>query len=258
MPIETALWIYVLVLAFLCGACAGSFVNCAADRYAAKQSIFRGRSHCPVCGHTLGILDLFPIFSYIFLRGKCRHCGAKIPVRCLITELCGGLLFLTAAMRFGVSFQTLEYCLLFAALFAVALIDFDTMEIPDGIHLFGIFVFLVFLPAYPSPQERLMEGLLGALVFGGGMLAVSLIMDAILKRDSLGGGDIKLFAVLGLFNGVWRGLFHLILSCLTGILLYVLARQKNEFPFGPAICIAAWVTALVGQEIIDLYLSIIP
>ena len=143
MPIETALWIYVLVLAFLCGACAGSFVNCAADRYAAKQSIFRGRSHCPVCGHTLGILDLFPIVSYIFLRGKCRHCGAKIPVRCLITELCGGLLFLTAAMRFGVSFQTLEYCLLFAALFAVALIDFDTMEIPDGIHLFGIFVFIL-------------------------------------------------------------------------------------------------------------------
>lgn len=258
MPIETALWIYVLVLAFLCGACAGSFVNCAAERYAAKQSIFRGRSHCPVCGHTLGILDLFPIFSYIFLRGKCRHCGAKIPVRCLLTELCGGLLFLTAAMRFGVSFQTLEYCLLFAALFAVALIDFDTMEIPDGIHLFGIFVFLVFLPAYPSPQERLMEGVLGALVFGGGMLAVSLIMDAILKRDSLGGGDIKLFAVLGLFNGVWRGLFHLIISCLTGILVYVLARQKNEFPFGPAICIAAWVTAIVGQEVIDLYLSIIP
>lgn len=256
--------IYILVLAFVCGACAGSFVNCAADRYAAKQSIFRGRSHCPACGHALGVLDLFPVLSYLFLRGKCRHCGAPIPSRCLWTELLGGMFFFLAAWEFGFSFFTLEACLLFAALFALSLTDLDTMEIPDGIMAFCAVVFLCFLPAYADPLARLKQGVIGGAIYGGGMLALSLLLDFALGRESLGGGDVKLLFVLGLFLGPWKGLLMLILACLFGLAYHLLSTPKpgvdfsqKEFPFGPAIAFSAFVTTLVGQEIIDLYLTLI-
>lgn len=256
MDFTAAIRIYLFVLAFLFGACIGSFVNCAADRYAAKQSVLRGRSMCPVCGAKLTFLDLIPIFSYLFLRGKCRHCGAKIPVRCLLTEVTGGLLFLSAAMKFGLSLQTLEACLLLSALFAIALIDFDTMEIPDGLLLFSAAVFEAFVFAHPDPFGRLLSGVLGAVVFGGGLLLISLVMDYVLKRDSLGGGDVKLFAVLGLFLGLEVGLFCLILSCIVGLLGLIFSGRKGEFPFGPSITIAAFISLMVGSEAVALYLSI--
>lgn len=255
MDFLAAMRIYLLILAFIFGACIGSFVNCAADRYCAKESILRGRSHCPVCHHALGFLDLFPIFSYLFLRGKCRYCGAKIPIRCLLTELTMGLSFLLAALKFGFTLQALECCMLLAALLAVALIDFDTMEIPDGLLLFGAVVFEAFLFAYDNWQERLTQGLLGAVIYGGGMLLISLIMDAVLKKESLGGGDVKLYALLGLFLGPAVGLVCLILSCLIGLLAAAFGK-KGEFPFGPSIAIAAFISLMVGEKIISLYLSI--
>lgn len=256
MDTFAALKIYFLILSFLFGACIGSFVNCAAERYVGKESIFRGRSHCPVCRHPLGVLDLFPILSYLFLRGKCRHCGAKIPVRCLLTEIAGGLLYLVAALKFGFSLETLEIWLLFSALFAVALIDFDTMEIPDGLLLFCAAVFEVFLFSHGNWALRLTDGLWGACVFGGGMLMVSLLMDAVLKKESLGGGDIKLFAVLGLFLGLKCGLLCLLLSCLVGLAALLFSGRKGQFPFGPAIAVAAVISLISGEEIISLYLSI--
>lgn len=261
MDFYSAFMVYFLFLVFLCGACAGSFINCAADRYALKESIFRGRSHCPSCGHTLGILDLFPILSYLFLRGRCRYCQAHIPIRCLVTEIFGGLFFLSAAARFGFSFQTLEACLLLAALFAVALIDLDTMEIPDGILVFCVLIFLLFLPAHSAPLTRLRDGALSALIFGGGFLILSLFMDFVLKRESLGGGDIKLFATLGLFFGGWKSLLLIILSCLVGLLFFLACcrhgDRRKEFPFGPSIAFAAWIVLLFGQNIINFYLSLI-
>lgn len=141
---QTFATIYLLVLAFIVGSCLGSFICCAADRYSNEQTVFEGRSECPNCKHKLGIMDLFPIFSYLFLRGKCRYCGSKIPLRCLISELVGGVIFLTVALKFGFSLKTLEVCLLAAILMAVTMIDFDTMEIPDGLILLGLLVFLVF------------------------------------------------------------------------------------------------------------------
>lgn len=249
--------IYILVLAFISGSVFGSFICCAADRYKDEQSVFAGRSHCPNCGHKLGLLDLFPIFSYLFLRGKCRYCGSHIPLRCLLAEVIGGLVFLTVALKFGLNIRTLEVCLLSAVLMAVTLIDYDTMEIPDGLIALGVLIFFLFSLFYGGINERLYTGSLGALCLGGGMLVISLIMDFILKKDSLGGGDIKLFGMLGLFLGLKEGLLMLILSSLIGLISAVVGGKKSEFPFGPSIAFAAFVTLLFGQEIIDLYLTII-
>lgn len=259
LELPAAIRIYFLILSTVLGASIGSFVNCVADRYVANQSVWKGRSHCPSCGHTLSILDLFPILSYIFLRGKCRYCGEHIPIRCLITELLGGVVFLMYAYVYGFSLETLEMMILMAILLAVALIDYDTMEIPDGLLQFGVIVFLLFLPAHTDYAARLEDGALGALIYGGGMLILSLIMDLILKKDSLGGGDIKMLIMLGLFTGVTKGLLNILLACVIGLLMALGRSKKDEegFPFGPALAFAAMATLLVGSQIIDWYLEII-
>ncbi len=254
--------VYLAVILFCLGACMGSFITCAADRYVAKESVLHGRSKCPVCGHTLSALELIPIFSWLFLKGRCKNCASPIPVRCFFTELLTGLLYAAVYLKFGFSFVTLEYLLLFSALLAVALIDYDTMEIPDGLTLFGMIVFLLFL--YPHSgsvgalTERLKDGVLGALVYGGGTLILSLLMDFALGKETLGGGDVKLFGMLGLFTGLKSGLLMILASCIAGLLFALSVRKgrKKEFPFGPAIAVSAMFTLLVGQEIIELYLEL--
>ena len=217
--------IYYFILAFVLGACIGSFVNCAADRYVAKESVLRGRSHCPACGHVLGFFELVPIFSYLFLGGKCRHCGAKIPMRCFGVELLGGTVYASIAYFSGLSFEALEYA---------------------------------FLPLHKDAFLRAEAGFYGAVAIGGGILAVSLLLDLVLHKETLGGGDVKLFAMLGLYTGIWRGLLLLILACILGLLfpLFGGRNKKKEFPFGPAIALAAAITLLTGQGIIDWYLSL--
>ncbi len=255
--------IYLAVLLFLFGACMGSFVTCAADRYVAKESVLRGRSKCPVCGHTLSALELVPIFSWLFLRGRCRKCGAPIPVRCFFTELLGGLAFAAIYLRYGFGFITLEYMAIFCALLAIALIDYDTMEIPDGLTVFIFAVFVLFL--YPhsgsvgAMTERAKSGLFGALAYGGGLLVLSLVMDLLLGKETLGGGDVKLFAALGLCTGLAGGLLLVLVSCVGGLLVALSVRKgkKKEFPFGPAISAAAVFVLLIGEDFVNWYLSLI-
>lgn len=256
MDFYRAIYIYFYCLSFLLGTVAGSFVTCAADRYVAKEPIFKGRSHCSSCGHPLGILDLFPILSFLFLRGRCRHCGAKIPARCLCVEILGGLLFLVFALKEGISLKFARDILFVSALLAISLIDFDTMEIPDGLLVFGYALFVLFLPFLPNFGKAEIDGLWGALGLGGGMLVLALLMDFVLKRDSMGGGDIKLYALLGLYLGPIVGLLLVVLSCLIGLVFALLLKKKKEFPFGPAISVAAVVCLLYGQEIVNFYMAL--
>lgn len=260
MPTEFSigLQIYIYILVFLFGACLASFMTCAADRYVLKQSVLKGRSYCPSCGHKLGILDLFPIFSFIFLRGKCRYCGAKIPARCLICELLGGAGYVLILLKFGFSFEALELALLSPALLCIALIDIDSMEIPNGLVIYCVLLFAAFIASYPNPLKRFLEGLTGGAAFGIGTLLIALIMDKVLKRESMGGGDIKLLGAVGLFAGLWRGLFMLILACIIGLACALIFKKTSngQFPFGPAICIATYVALLVGRDVVDLYLSL--
>ena len=246
---------YILFVAFVCGACIGSFVNCAALRLVKGEGFARGRSHCPACGHTLAARDLVPLLSWLFLRGKCRYCGAPVSARYPATELVSGLGWLSAVWVLGISPAALRACLLFGILLALALIDLDTMELPDVLVAAGAAVWALFWVIGPDRLAALKSGVLGALALGGSLLVLSLIMDRLLGRESLGGGDIKLLAMLGLYTGPAAGLLLIIVSCFFGLFLaFFLSRGKGrEFPFGPAIALAAWPVVLWGDAVVGWY-----
>lgn len=255
-PLLTA---YLLFLAFALGACLASFLACLAGRAAAgEKRPWRGRSHCDSCGRTLGPLDLVPVVSYLALRGRCRTCGAKIGATCLVTECLLGAVFVTVVWRVGLSPQALELMLLACALLYLSLIDLATMELPGLPMLIGAAGFLAFLPAHPDPLRRLLLGLAGAAAIGGGVLAVSLIADKVMGRETMGGGDIKLLALLGLYLGPGGGLLLVILACLTGLVLaFATGRGRGrEFPFGPAIALAAWPAVLCSEMVLSWYLGL--
>lgn len=249
---------YVLFLAFLLGGALGSFLDCAAARYVRKEPFLKGRSHCDACGATLDALDLIPVFSWLFLRGKCRRCGAKIGPRCVAVEALCGAVFATTLWRFGFAWQTAESLILACVLVWLALVDLDTMELPGVPMLAAAVSFLVFLPAYPDPLRRLLWGALGALCIGGGVLAVSLAADKVMGRETMGGGDVKLLALLGLYLGPDGGLLLLILACIAGLVLAAILRAGRDraFPFGPAIALAAWPAVLLAQPILEWYMSL--
>ena len=251
------LLIYCGVVALLLGAVFGSFLNCAAWRVSHGESVLRGRSHCTACGHVLGAGDLVPILSWLFLRGRCRYCGKKIPARYPLTEAVFALLTLLCLLRFDLSWLCLRNWILLCCLFCLSLTDLECMIIPDVCLIIAAAVWGIFLPLTGMGWPAVRGGLLAGLIFGGGLLGLSLLMDRILKRDSLGGGDIKLFAVLGLYLGIVGTLFMTVLACLLGLLFAVLRRGRGggsePFPFGPAIAAAGTVMLLCGEPLIQWY-----
>lgn len=250
--------IYLLSLSFLAGTLFGSALNCFAYRMVHKQSWTKGRSACPDCGHTLKLVDLVPIFSFLFLRGKCRYCGAKLSPRYMLTELLLGAAFLSVVWCFGLTLQTVSALVLVCCLFSLSLIDLDIQIIPDRFLLIPAVVRIAQL-VIEGGFHGLLHGVLPGLIFGGGLLVLSLVMDKVLKKESMGGGDIKLMAVLGLYFTIPECLLLLVFACVLGILIAMLlkkAKPDTPFPFGPTLSLAAWLTLLVGEPLIHWYLHL--
>ena len=248
--------VYCCTVAALLGACTGSFLGCLAWRTVHGESVLRGRSHCDVCGHTLGVRDLVPVFSYLFSGGKCRYCGAKLSARHVWGEAVSGAVFVTLLLRYDISLQTLEGWLLACVLLACAFADLEGYIIPDRFIAAGVVLFAVTLLIEPEPFRRLTDGLLGGVGVGGGLLLLSLYMDKRLKRETLGGGDIKLLFLTGLFFGWKANLLCLTLACVAGIVWGLAGKRRGEaIPWGPSIAVGAWITALAGQPFINWYLG---
>ena len=248
----TVLNIYCGVILFILGAVFGSFLNCMAWRIVHHESILKGRSHCANCNHPLKAGDLIPIISWVFLKGKCRYCGQKISFRYPAAELvCAGS-FLLSFIRFGFSFQTVQVIVLACILLALSLADFESYEIPDRFILAGIIWWVI----TSCVLGGWIKGIIGGLAIGGGMLVISLVFDKVLGKESLGGGDIKLFFMTGLYMGVLTGLFSLILSCIIG-LLFAVGFRKSRIPFGPAISLASFISILYGSYFVSWYLSLL-
>ncbi len=252
------LTVCLIILALALGAVMGSFLNCAAWRLVHRESVLRGRSHCAECGHTLGALDLVPIFSYLALRGKCRYCGERISPRYPAVEAICALSYCTLLLRFDTTWQCLRLALLMSLLLFGALVDFEDGWIPDRV---SIIAGVAYVPL------AILEGgsglLLSGAVCGGVMLlvllAVVLVMEKIMKTEVMGGGDLKLFAVLGLYFGWRQGIFLVLVSCVLGLAAMALLgrlRRRTETRFAPVLFFSAWITALAGAPVTDWYMGL--
>lgn len=252
---------YFTFLAFLTGAAGGSFINCLSWRIVHGERVTEGRSHCTFCGHVLGVLDLFPVLSWVFLKGKCRYCNAHISSRYLLTELLMGTVAVTLLFRYGLSLTTLFYLILAFILLGESLTDLEIYEIPDGFHLAAIVWWCLYLPFCGEPVlSRLVGGLLGGGVIAGGMLLLTMVFDRIMGKETMGGADIKLFFVTGLYLGLLGNLLNLIASCIMGLVFAAFSarsRRENEdpslIPFGPAIAAGTWFCLIFGERIITWY-----
>ena len=247
---------YFIVVAAALGAIGGSFLNCAAWRIVRGECFIRGRSHCANCGHVLGAAELVPVLSWVLQRGRCKWCGERISARYPLTELCFSLITVLCLLRFDLTPLCLRNFLFLGCLFLLTLTDLEAMIIPDGCHVAAVLIWLLALPFVFTGWGDVARSVAAGLVFGGGLLGVSLVMDRLMGRDTLGGGDIKLFAVVGLYLGFVGTLFALVIACVVGLLLqFALKRGREDaaFPFGPSIALAAGLMLLYGGPLVDWY-----
>ncbi|WP_408069805.1 prepilin peptidase [Butyrivibrio sp. JL13D10] len=259
--------IYSVICIALFGLVFGSFLNCMAMRIVRKEDFVKARSHCMSCSHELGAIDLIPVISYLLQRGRCRYCKAKISVRYPITELSFmALSVLLYVVNGSDPVEFLKKWILVGFLFAIALVDLESSEIPDGVLIAMMISWMFFsaIELYLGRYTLVFYGkrLLSGVMCGAVMLAISILMDELLKKESLGGGDIKLMAIIAIYLG-FVGTYELILfSCVIGILFAVVRRiikpkASNEFPFGPSIAAAAYIVLLFGDEITAWYFKML-
>ena len=248
--------IYVSVVLFIMGTIFGSFINCVSGRIVEGRDWIRGKSICENCKHELGSLDLIPVFSYIFLKGKCRYCGTKLSPRYMLTELFLGICFVLCFL----SRKTIDYSLfrdlvLIVILLGLSLVDLDSYIIPDGFIIAGIINWIISIFFVQNKLEYVKSGLIGGLGIAGMILVVSLIMDKILGKESLGGGDIKLLFMTCLYTGFLKGIILLFISCGIG-LIFVIILKRERIPFGPSISLGTLVVLLYGHIILNWYLGL--
>ena len=249
---------------FLFGAVVGSFLNVVILRLPdEEQSIVFPGSHCPKCGTELHWYENIPILSYIALAGKCRTCKTGISAQYPMVELCMALLTLGLYNRFGISFDLFFYFLFLAALLVVIFIDIQHQIIPDVISLPGIII--GFTGSFFTSMVSWQQSALGILIGGGILYGIAFGYYLLTRRDGMGGGDIKLLAMIGAFLG-WQSLLYVVFaSSLTGSIVGVLAMIKQgkggrtRIPFGPFLALSA-ISYLFFQdkifELWNLYLSV--
>lgn len=228
--IDSWLTAYMAVLAAIIGAVGGSFINCLAWRTVRKEKITGGRSHCAICGHVLGVRDLVPVFSWVLLRGRCRYCKEKISPRYLAVELFMACVSMGLLFRFDVSFQYIFYMGFSFLLLAEGLVDLESYEIPDRFQVVSFLWWCLFLPIHSGNMiEYLTDCIAGGFLISVSLLGISLIFDRMMGRESLGGADIKLFFITGLYLGFAVNLLNLIFSCILGLgLAMVLNVSSNR------------------------------
>ncbi|MEJ2638838.1 MAG: prepilin peptidase [Desulfosarcinaceae bacterium] len=256
MPLE-GLWI-AQVWVFFVGTCVGSFLNVVIYRLPAGLSLVRPGSRCPHCETPVRFYDNIPILSWLILRGRCRTCKGAIAVRYPLVELLTGLLAWFTWLKFGLSWAWLLNFLFIATLIAITFIDLDHRIIPDRISLPGIPIF--FLAGLCLPVPTVLDAVIGMVVGGGSLLSIAWGYYLLTKREGMGGGDIKLLAMMGGFIG-WQGvLFTIFAASAAGTLVGVGAMLKTRkgmrlaIPFGPFLAFGATLYLFIGNAVIHWYL----
>jgi len=246
------------IVSIIFGAFIGSFLNVCISRLPKEESIIWPGSHCPFCKKPIRFYDNIPLLSYVLLTGKCRNCKKPISIQYPLIEGITALSSLFLFMKFGPSLSYLFYFAFVAALIVITVIDLYHQIIPDVISLPGIGVGLI--ASLILPQITFLNSLFGVLLGGGSLFLVATCYEWLFKREGMGGGDVKLLAMIGAFLG-WKAVILTILlssliGSITGILIMVVKGKdfKYAIPFGPFLSLGAVISLFYGQNIINWYL----
>ncbi len=253
----------------------GSFLSCTAVRLSRGEDFVTGRSHCEHCGVALRGRDLVPVLSFLLSGGKCRYCKAKLSAAYPVSELVFAALLLGLYLRFGNSAEFLRDAVFIGLLFVIAVVDVLAYEVPDGALLLGLIAWAGALPFLGWNIREIALHLAAGIFCGGAVLLLSLVLDRLLGKESLGGGDVKLLGLCGLYLGFFGSYLLLLGSSVLGLLLAAAqksgiwtaqaARQERAFgeilegriPFAPAICAAAYLVLLVSDGLREWYMGLV-
>ncbi|MEW5768689.1 MAG: prepilin peptidase [bacterium] len=248
------------VILFIFGTVVGSFLNVCIYRLPLNQSIIRPRSHCPNCGAKLKAIENIPLISFLWLKGRCGYCGAKISWRYPIIELLTGLIYLLVGWRLGMSYHLFFSLFFVSALIAITFIDLEHFLILNKITYPSIIIGLL---ATQIPGQMPLRSALMGMFLGGGIIYLLLVISPLIfGKEGMGGGDVKLAALMGVFLG-WPKVFLALflgaaIGAVVGLSLIGLGRAKRGeyIPFGPFLSLGAIIALLLGDEIIGWYLGI--
>ena len=251
-------WGAVTTLALL-GLAVGSFLNVCIHRLPLGQSVVSPGSRCPQCGYSLRWFDNIPVLSYVLLRGRCRRCGATISTRYPLVELMTMAVFIAHYAVFGLDIILVPRLLFASALIALFVIDFEHHLLPNTITLPGIVVGLAFSLLLPPGVQ---SAFLGALLGGGVLWLIGEVYFRIAGQEGMGGGDVKMLAMVGAFLGWKLVLVTLVFSSVAGsvIGLLVLATKrggmKYALPYGTFLALGALIASLFGEQIVIWYVGL--
>ena len=243
--------------AVLFGLVIGSFLNVLIYRLPRGKTVVFGRSECPACGRAIAWHDNVPLLGYLVLRGRCRSCRARIPARYPMVEAATGVIGGLVAWFLGATAESIWAFVFFSLLLVITLVDWSHRIIPDSLSLGG----MVFgwIGAVVRPDMTFVDSLVGAVVGGGVLFAVAAVYRAVRKAEGMGGGDVKLLAMIGAFLG-WRMVFPvLILASLFGALygIWLICRgasTRTAVPFGSFLAPSAALVYVFGASVWDFYL----
>ncbi len=254
----------MVLFVFIFGTLIGSFLNVCIYRLPDEESIVFPGSHCRKCKKQIAWYDNIPVLSYLVLGGKCRKCKVKLSIQYPMIEVLTGLLFVLFYLSFGPTVKGVVYLSFSLALLVATAVDLRHRIIPDEISVGGLVVALILSAVFPALhhettiQWSLFHAFIGVLAGGGFLYASAMIAEICLKKEAMGGGDIKLLAFIGALLGwpgaVWTIFVSSILGSLFGI--YFRLRNKEEyFAFGPYISLAAFLYLFWGQGAISWYVD---
>lgn len=243
--------VYFTILLFIFGTILGSFYNVVGYRLPRGESIAFPPSHCTKCNHRLSALELIPIFSFLFQKGKCKNCKAKISWFYTIFEFITGIMFAISYLVFGLSMDLVIAITFISMLLIVIISDYQTMIIPDELLIFtGILLIIeIFIK---SGLNIMLSSLLNGVIMFAIMFIIKLIGDFMFKKESMGGGDIKLMFIYGLVLGWPTSCVSICLASFIGLPISLVLLKKNnnhEIPFGPFLAIAAIILILCKIDI---------
>jgi len=248
------------IISIIFGGIVGSFLNVCIVRLPKEESIVTPGSHCPRCNNPIKFYDNIPMISYLVLRGKCRHCNESISIQYPLIEGITALSSFLLFDKFGATLSYLFYFSFVSALIIITVIDLYHQIIPDVISIPGIGVGL--LGSLIIPYISVFNSLIGILVGGGSLFLVATLYQWLFKREGMGGGDVKLLAMIGAFLG-WKSVILTILlssfiGSIVGIAIMLLKGKdfKYAIPFGPFLSLAAVISLFYGETLISWYLGL--